>query len=423
MRLSLKLGALCATVAMVPLLVASLIVVLQVSASARNEMLGQLRGSARAASGLYEKRTIELSYAAEQLSGMIAARGLVGNEAPDKPDDNAGWAQLHNLLSDAKNTYFLDFVIVADAQGRVRARHSGRPAPGETVTGGEDKNPLVEKVINGGSRAVASCAIERGERYRRLWLDRMARVELADGSTVDEALMVEAAAPIVSGGRPVGAVLIGQILNNLWNPRTGASSIQTPLIAEIRQTLARSASEDSGAIVANNRGVIASSIPPATAGREVSGDPVLLGALHDPTSSEETLSRDGRSYVAAWQPLKDFNGNVIGSLGVARPAAELTNAGESVRATLLLIGLIATVLAGAGGFVVGRIIGGRVDDLREAASRWTVGELSTPAREHAMLDSNGFRGLLRKDEITILAGQMEQMRLSIRNAIERLRRR
>jgi hypothetical protein len=423
MRLSLKLGALCAAVAMVPLLVASVIVVLQVSASARNEMLGQLRGSARAASGLYEKRTIELSYTVEQLSGIIAARGLVGPEAPEKPGSPTRWAQLHDLISDAKNLYFLDFVVVADARGRVSARHSGRPSPDESMVAGEDKNPLVEKVISGGTRAVSSCAIERGGRYQRLWLDRLARVELADGSIVDEALMVEAAAPIVVGGQMMGAVLIGQLLNNYWNPRPGASSIQTPLIAEIRQALARSAGEDSGAIVANNRGVIASSIPPATAGREVSGNPVLLGALHDPTSTEETLSFDGRSYVAAWQPLKDFNGNVIGSLGIARPAAELTHAGESVRTTMLLIGLIATVLAGAGGFVVGRIIGARVDELREAASRWTVGELSTPAREHEMLDSNGFRGLLRKDEITILAGQMEQMRLSIRNAIERLRRR
>jgi HAMP domain-containing protein len=423
MRLSLKLGALCAAVAMLPLLVASVIVVLQVSASARNEMLGQLRGSARAASGLYEKRTIELSYAAEQLAGIIAARGLAGSETPEKPGNPTEWAQLHDLLSDAKNLYFLDFVVVVDPQGRVKARNSGRPTPEESMVSGEDKNPLVEKVITGGARAVASCAIERGERYRRLWLDRLAKVELADGSTVDEALMVEAAAPIVVGGRLRGALLIGQVLNNYWNARPGASSIQTPLIAEIRQALVRSPGEDSGPIIANNRGVIASSIPPATVGREVSSNPPLLGALHDPTSTEETLSFEGRGYVAAWQPLKDFSGNVIGSLGIARPAADLTHAGESVRTTMLLIGLIATVLAGAGGFVVGRIIGGRVDELREAASRWTVGELSTPAREHEMLDSNGFRGLLRKDEITILAGQMEQMRLSIRNAIERLRRR
>jgi hypothetical protein len=145
--------------------------------------------------------------------------------------------------------------------------------------------------------------------------------------------------------------------------------------------------------------------------------------LHDPSKAEEILSQGSRTYVVAWQPLKRPDGTPIGAIGVASPVAKLTGAGEKVRATLLVIGSIATVLAGAGGFLFGRFLGVRVDELREAASRWTVGELSVAARDHDASGTNGLLGFFKRDEIAVLSGQMEQMRLSFRLAIERLRKR
>jgi len=417
MRLSLKLGVLCAAAALLPLFIASLILVLQVSSSARAEALDRLQGNARTAGGFYEKRLVELRAAASQLADTIASRALI-SDASDKSGGAAALARLQDLLPRAQNDYFLDFVIVTDNQGRVIARHNDRPAPGETLLGAEDKNPLLDKAL-GSNAPVASCAVERGERYQRLWLDRIAKVKLADGSTVDEALAVEAAAPIISGGRPVGAVLIGQMLNTYWRPRSGASAVQTPLVAEVRQAISRTADEDSGALVSNNIGVIASSIPPAAGNNE----PAALGALHDPSRLEETLTDGTRSYVVAWQPLKTLDGISIGSIGFGRPLAELTAAGESVRATMLVIGSIATVLAAAAGFLFGRLLGARLDDLREAASRWTVGELSAPASDNDALSTNGVKGFLKRDEIAVLAGQMEEMRVSFRHAIERIRKR
>jgi HAMP domain-containing protein len=424
MRLSLKLAALCSLAATLPLLVGTLLVVLQVSTAARGQVLDQLQSSARSAAGFYDKRLIELKSAADRLADTIAARALVSAEPQDRtnqdPTNNANaWARLQDLLPRAQNDYFLDFVIVTDATGRVIARHNDKPAPGESMLAGDEKNALVDRVINAGNVSVAACAIERGQRYQRLWLDRVAHVNLADGSAVDEALVAEAAAPVFSGGRFVGVVLIGQMLNTYWKPRPGASAIQTPLVAEARQALARTAEDDTGVLISNHRGVIASSIPPSGSGN----DPLLFGSLIELTSQSETLTQGDRSYIVAWQPLKSVDGAVLGRIGVARPAIELTRAGEGVRSTMLVVGFIAIVLFGAGGFVFGRILGSRIERLHDAASRWSVGDLSMPTADHNGYATNAISEFLKRDEIADLSAQMEQMRISFRHAIERLRRR
>lgn len=422
MRISIKLGVLCAVSAMVPLMVASLITVFQVSGTVHAQVVEQSKANARAAMGFYDKRLDELQAAAAQLGETIATRALVSSDTTDRAGNTAAWARLQDLLPRSQKDYFLDFVIVTDPTGKVIARHNDHPAQGETLIGTDDKNPIVEKVIAAGGGSAAGCVIERGDRYQKLWLDRIAKVKLTDGSTVDEALMMEAAAPIYSAGRFVGIVVIGQMLNTYWKPRPGASPLQTPLVAEVRQALCSSNDQDCGILVSNNRGILASSIPPRSSGRDSGSDPELYRVMHDPSRPEEALSDGDGAYFVAWQPLKSPDGSVIGSIGVARPLTDLSDAGEAIRSTMLLIGSIATVLAGAAGFLFGRILGTRIDELREAASRWTVGELSAAAGD-TYDGENGVRGFLKHDEITTLAGQMEQMRLSIKMAIERLRKR
>src|SRR5439155_1591034 len=186
MRLSLKLGALCAAAAFIPLFIISLLILSEVSAHARQQALEHLRSDARAAASLCDKRQIELRAMAQSLADEIANRALVSSDSLDR--GNPAWARLQDLLPRAQIEASLDFVIVTDPLGRVIARHNDRPAPGETLLGAGDKNPIAERVIAGGNLPVASCVIERGERYTRLGLDRIGQVRLPDGSTIDEAL-------------------------------------------------------------------------------------------------------------------------------------------------------------------------------------------------------------------------------------------
>jgi HAMP domain-containing protein len=423
MQLSLKLAALCAALALIPILILSFIVLSEVSAHAREQALEQLRSDAHVAAALCEKRQIEMRAAAQSLADEIANRALVSGDSLDRGNDRnnpSAWARLQDMLPRAQTEASLDFVIVTDPLGRVIARHNDRPAAGETLLGAEDKNALAEKVITAGSQPVASCVIERGERYTWLGLDRIAQVPLSDGSTIDEALMIEAAAPIFSTGRFVGVVLIGQMLNTYYKPRAGSDALQTPLVAEARQTLFRDGEEDAGAVIALGKGIVASSVPPA---RDSTGEPTLAGLLHDETKTEEALKGHGREYNLAWKPLKSLDGKLIGAIGVARPASESEGATASVRTTIVLIGALAILLAGGAGFLLGRGLGARLDELTQAANRWSLGELSISATGHEPFLAKWIPPEFLRDEINLLAEQLDRTRESFRQAIERIRKR
>ena len=420
MRLSLKLGALCAAAAIIPLLIVSLLLRSQGSAESRRRSLEQLRSDARAAASLCEKRLIELRAAAQGLADEIANRALVSGEDSDR-DNPAAWARLQDLLPRAQNEASLDFIIVTDPLGRVIARHNDKPQPGETLLGAGDKNPVADRVLTGGNLPAASCVVETGERSARLGLDRLAQVRLADGSTINSALMLEAGAPIFSNGRLVGMVLIAQLLNTYYKARTGSSQLQTPLVAEARQTLYRNAEDDAGAIIALGKSVVASSIPPDGTNESASG-PALAGTVHDTSGVEEVYQQGARSYSIAWQPLKAIDGTAPAAIGIARPARELeASAGSST--LILLIGVIASLLASAAGFLFGRSLGNRLDDLRDAAGRWSLGELSTPARNSEPVLTRWISPEHLRDEVNHLAEQLDQMRESFRQAIERIRKR
>lgn len=423
MRLSIKLGALSAVAAVLPLIIASAIILPGISSNAHEKAAEQLRIEARVAAALYDKRLTELLAAAVRLADEIANRALANPESPDRTSATSG-ARVQDLFPRAQQDYFLDFVIVTDPLGRVLARHNDRPAPGETLLGPDDRNPVIERVITGGTIPAAACVVERGERYARLGLDRIAQVRLGDGSTVNEALMIEAGAPIFSSGRFAGVALIGQMLNTYFKPRArpsgGLGSLQTPVVAEIRQTMARSSDEDCGALVALGNAVIASSVQPAADGNSV---PPLAGAAHDPSKNEETIRQGERSYNVAWQPIKTLDGSAIGAIGVARPSSEFEGAASSARSAMLFIALLATAAAGAGGFLFGRSLGTRLDQLADAASRWSVGDLSATALDSEPTLSKWVPPHLLRDELNRLTEQLDETRESFRQAIERIRKR
>jgi HAMP domain-containing protein len=417
MRLSYKLAVLAAFAALFPLLFISPLVLSKVSTHAREHALDQLRSDSRAAGSLYEKRVAQLRSVAQTLAVEIATRALVSIDSLDRNSAPA-MARLQDMLPRTQSDASLDFIVVSDPLGRVIARHNDRPSPGEMLLSPGDANPVAERVLTGTSLPVASCSIERGERYARLGLDRTAPVRLANGSLTDDALVIEACAPIFSGGRIAGAVLIGQMLNTYYKPRAVASSLQTPLVAEVRQTLARAGEEDAGALIALGRVIVASSIPPIA-----EGGPALLGSVHDPEKVEEVLQQGERSYNVAWQPLKSLDGAAIGAIGVARPSRELEGSAGAVRATIFLIAAIAVVLAGAAGFVFGLSLGDRLNNLTDVASRWSLGELSAPARDGTPLLSRWIPAEYLRDEVNRLAQQLDQMRDSFRQAIERMKKR
>jgi hypothetical protein len=422
MKLSEKLAALCAIIAALPLMIAAIVTVSALSSNTRNQALDQLKKESRSAANTYEKRLDEMRVTAQQIAVDISNKALVSTESTDGNSTTA-WARLQDMLPRAQNEFNLDFLIVADITGRVIARHNDKPGPSETLTIGEDKNPIVEKVISDANLlrniAIASALVERGERLTKLGLDSVAQVRAGNEIKTGEALIIESCAPIFSAGRFVGVVLIGQMLNNYYAARTGASALQTPLVAEIRQVMLPAPDKEAGAVIALGEVIIASSIFASSSGDK----PALLAASHSLAAGDEVITEGKRNFAISWQPIKSFDGTQVGAIGVAVSADEIGSIGASLKFTLLLITLLAALLAGGTGYLFGRYLSLRLNALTDAASRMSVGELSAPIRDDSSSGKGWIPELLLKDEISNLSIKLDEMRESFRQAIERLKKR
>ncbi len=416
MRLSEKLGALCASVVLLPMIVASVLVVMKVSSLWQDQASVRLQSNARTAASLYEKRLAELRSVAQKLALDLATKLIISS---DDPESNrvAARAQIQDALPAAQREFSLDFIIIADSGGRVIVRHNDQPAPNETLLGSE-KNPVAERIINEAksqrAAAVASSVIEKGERLKRLNLDLRAKIDRADGTLLEDAMLLEAAAPIFREGKFFGLVLVGQLINNSFSPRVGESSLQIPLQAEARQTIY--GSEDAGTIIALGDTIIASSM--SDAARD-SSDAPLVGLRRDPAREDQIFENAGQSYAVRWQGLKAIDGTDTGAIGVAIPTVRLEESVASVRTTMIIIAVAASLAAGLIGYLFGRRLAHRVESLSEAASRMSVGELSRGVEDPVGANSSR----LSRDEVTRLAERMDEMRESFRQAIERMRKR
>src|SRR5262245_42920724 len=118
MKLSQKLGALCALAVALPLIIISTFTVSAFSSFARAQAVEQLKQNSRAALVIYDKRLDEMRTAAQQIAAEVANKALVNNDNAAQESSSA-WARLQDMLPRAQNEFNLDFLIIADPSGRV----------------------------------------------------------------------------------------------------------------------------------------------------------------------------------------------------------------------------------------------------------------------------------------------------------------
>lgn len=422
MRLSEKIAALCAGVVLITVAIILIISFRQFSSYWQERSASQLQNNARAAAGLYEKRLAELRSAAQKLAVEITGRIVASSEATEA-ERNQARAQVQDILSTAQNELSLDFLIVADLSGRVLVKHNDQPSANETLLGENNKNSVADRVLAeakfGRIFPAASAVIESGERLAQLNLTQRAKVEGRNGQGVEDALMLEAGAPLFTSGRFFGLVLVGQIVNNSINPRPGAASLQLPVEVETRQLL--NGNSDAGVVIAAHNTIIASSI--ASAADRDSAKTSLVGTRCEATGKEEKITVGDLSYIASWHPIKSLDGSDVGAIGVMVRESEYLGPAGNLKTVLILIAMAAVILAGAGGFLFGMQLGKRVNALGEATSRMAVGELSRGVEDPLAPSVSRLPAFLSRDEISRLTEGLDEMRESFRQAIERLRKR
>lgn len=426
MRLSVKVALITALAGAAPLIISSILISNSYSGAERQFATRRMEAQSLAAKTIYDQRLFEVRSAVQAVADLIGSANLL-----DSASLAASRARLQDLLTRARDEYSLDFLVVADATGKVVARHNDIPAAGEMIGDIAKSNPVQARAFEAGSHlqstSSSASVIETGNFLSRLWLDKAAHVE---GSDVQAALMIEGGAPILSSGRFAGTLLVGQMVNNYYVARQGANSIQTPVVTEARDKVVATAG--GGVLVALGNSVIASSIT-----ESAGTSPVLKGAKCNPDSSFQTLKSGGKEYAISWQKIKTLDssgGAQIAAVGAALPAQAAFGSGVGVQLALLFAILLDLLMGAASGFLFGRLVSARIGDLNESVRRMSVGDLGTPVSEKEPVEemaSTGWKGklgsFLRRldegDEIASLGARLEHLRESFRQAIERQRKR
>lgn len=421
MRLSEKIAALCGGVVFITITIILILAFQQFSSYWQDRSAIQLQNDARAAAGLYEKRLAELRSTAQRLAVEITGKIVAGGEATEA-ERNQARAQVQDILSNAQNKHSLDFLIVADLSGRVLVKHNDQPAAQETLLAESDKNPVADRVLMeakfGRIIPISSSVVEKGERLAHLNLTQRAKVEGRGGQGIENALMLEAGAPLYVSGRFFGLVLIGQIANNSVASRSVTDPLQVSIDEEARKSLYDSS--EAGVAIATENVIVASNM---NVDRDSGGQVSLVGVRCNTGSKEEKITTGDLSYRVAWHPLKSSDGSDVGAIGALIPENQYLGPSGRLRTILILIAIIAVILAGAAGFLFGMQLGKRINALAEATGRMAVGELSRGVEDPLAPVGNRLPAFLSQDEISRLAEGLDEMRESFRQAIERLRKR
>lgn len=378
---------------------------------------------------LYTSQQDRMRLASQELAAAFYARGIV--ERLQRPEillqsspaagaasagfQSAAGKDLEAAWHSVRDRYQLDFYLLADAQGKVLARQNGIPQQEERING----NALVEAIqtqsrtertTSAPFAALSSSNIESEAFLKTVGLDQTARIKpkvAGRESAMKDALTMEGCAPILSGPSTLlGIVLAGRVINNA----KGGNSVT----GDVRN-LVFSSAEHAGAPPWGISLLAKNTIVSSTFTDGSSGD--LVGALASVSLGDAVTTRSenfaGGGYVSTFVPIK----HTLTSLTVGHIAASvredrlLSLVNQIGLNTLLALGVVCVILV----IVLSLLAGGWSRGIRtvtSTAEKISLGELNHP-----------FPGVNGANELMELSESLEKMRVSVKQAIERLRRR
>lgn len=414
-RNKLILFALIAIV--LPLGISALIILLQLTSFTSERSQERIQSDARVAYSIFSKRQENLRTGAQSIAQTLVGRGLIGSApaapatpaaqpaqpAGAQPATAAPSRALTEVLDTARKATMVSFVAVLDAKGKVVAQHNGAPQ-GDGMYFKD--NPLFTDVNNAPQEGPQSGpAIEDSSVIQALGLAEAARVQ-----GVEKGMFLEAAAPILQGDQLRGIVLIGQLING----EEGAGASQSSIVNEIKETLYPTMRDEAAAIIALEDTIVAANMPGAGGG-SATGSKVAgpRGSIQSPSFTQQDFG--GGSYYTSFVPVsqsgKATGSKEIGRIGVAIKESWFTAIISRVRWTIVIVTLVALLLAIGGAVYASQRLTRPIVELTEAANRISLGELDVPIAVQS------------GDEIGTLGESLDRMRISLKQAIERLRKR
>lgn len=412
-----KLIIFAAILIFAPLALSALAFVVIVSGNIEEDARRSIEKDARLAEELLKNRQQVLVETAQATAQAIAKDNLIDSAAtPSSPTSSSGnpsqaaqasqaggQRQLQQLLKQRNDVSGVDFIAVLNTKGQVLIRHNGNAEAQESLA----DNPLFVKARNAiesnqadaVEKATSAGTInETEELLKRFGLDE--QLKKAAGAKLG--LTFEGIAPITSGNKALGFVIVGQLANNA--PLDDNRPLNA-LTRKVKQTLYRDLQEASVTAILSKDKIIVSSSDPRAIGTKIQSEL----SSDKPTAVSNSLLND--SYKTAFAPVKSPDDQLVGYIGVGVKNSYY----NQVLYTSLLIIAVATLIFLALGIGLAVFLSQQltlpITQLTEAANRISLGELDDPIV------------IASKDEIGQLGESLERMRISLKQAIERLRSR
>jgi HAMP domain-containing protein len=326
--------------------------------------------------------------------------------APTEKITSEGAKRLNDLINTTVQTGNVDFIVVTDSEGNILAPQRAVVAEAELKIEGIKKNPLFQALQNSVAAkkidALSSSIKEAPTMLKLYGGDELRQqAEVKGQGTITDGLVLEAAAPITSGGRLIGAVFGGLLVNNGREDQNKsiAEDIKTKLYPELRNV--------SGVSIAVGDIIVSTNLPIQQRGG-------IGKKLTAPLADKATMSLEvfnDEEYNTAYVPIKDINSQVIGRIGVQIKQSWFNGVLNTVQVTILVIVVIC--LGGAIGAAIysAQKLTKPIIELKEASNNISLGKL-----DEAII-------IKTEDEIGELADALERMRISLKQALDRLRSR
>ncbi|MBX7223264.1 MAG: HAMP domain-containing protein [Blastocatellia bacterium] len=417
-----KLTIFAALLIFIPLSLSGIVIIFMVRSSIEDNAQKSIEKDARLAEKIFKGRQQVIKEIAQNLAQTIAAENLIesaetpinATSAAEKDATKAnktaqqsqvkGQKRLRELLE--RRLSDVDFLIVTNRSGQVLLRHNGDPAAGESVK----DNPLVLDTLNKletkqpeqiAAATQSSSVLEDPETLKRLGLDTQAQIKGDGGKQLNEGLTIEGIAPIKAGDQPLGLVIAGILINNAKQERSVADEIKNALYPDLL-------GEAAATVLQKDKYIVSTNFP--NDGGSALGVLVKRNLPSDrPAAATEDVK--GISYKTAYLPVKSVDDKIVGYVGVAIKESWFSAIVNKVLYLIVAIIIFFLLVAIGVATVISKRLTQPIILLTEASNRISLGELD----EAIAIGST--------DEIGQLAESLERMRISLKQAIERLRRR
>ncbi len=252
----------------------------------------------------------------------------------------------------------LDFLTLTNAAGTVIAdAFSKEPTPLQF------KDPLIAMAVGGQNHTSLRVVptqelVKRNQETAKLIQDKANNV-----------LVMEAAYPVVSGNRVVGALLGGDLV-----------PVKHPLPAPVSQRLLGEAGsgEEGFITIFVGEQAVSSTLRDANGNAYLpkADETIRLGPLTRGNVEVTSAMYQGARYFTAVGPIKDAWGNIIGAMEIGALAKPIIGVIERLVTTFLLVGLFGVLLMAAISYFLVTWINRPLEQMLNSARRAAEGDLS-----------------------------------------------